>query len=43
MLREAAVCLRKTNVYHVVWRALSKNGYDQENEPTIFLPSGVHH
>ena len=23
-------------------RALNKNGYDQKNEPTLFLPSGVH-
>ena len=27
----------------ICWRrALNKNGYDQKNEPTIFLPSGVH-
>ena len=23
--------------------ALNNKGYDQKNEPTIFLPSGVHH
>ena len=25
------------------WRTLNKNGYNQKNEPTILLPSGVHH
>ena len=25
------------------WRTLNKNGYNQKIEPTILLPSGVHH
>ena len=26
-----------------IMKALNNNGYHQKNEPTIFLPSGVHH
>ena len=25
-----------------ITRVLNNNGYDQKNEPTMFLPSGVH-